>query len=353
MIDVMTTIGIDCRFAATPTGLGRYTREVTSALLRRRDPWRYALFMRSDDDARWIPHEAVASYDMRPAPFPHYSWKEQIVFPRLLKQSKIHLLFSPHFNVPFFCPVPFVSTIHDLILHHFPNQASFPRRAAYKILMGRTVRRAKHLIAVSDFTRGELLSAYGKRAVKRTSVIQEAVNPLFRPMTEADCAMVREKYGLTKPFFLYVGNAKEHKNVQTLIDAFDRSGLLDHELVLVTGGKEAASLRAGTLVRVIDRVEEHELPALYSLTRCFVSASLYEGFGLPVLEAAACRASVAVSDRSSFPEIAPQGTVLIKPTVAAFTELFRSPPTIIPEKPGRTWDQVAADTASILFSALD
>lgn len=370
----MTTIGIDCRFAATHTGLGRYTRELVSALLRRRDPWRYVLFMkmnegqgrdrnadqRSDRLPEWVPTAPATPVSVISVPYAHYSLGEQTGFPRILHHAGIDLLFSPHFNVPLFSGVPFVATIHDLILHRYPNRQSFVKQLAYRLQMKSTIRRARKLIAVSAFTKREITALYGDRIADRLSVVHEAVSPLFHPADEAAKARVRSAYELHRPFFLYVGNAKEHKNVQMLIDAFAAAKLQDHDLLLVTGGVEAQRLQLTKNVQPLLDVPDADLPVLYSLARCFVSASLYEGFGLPLLEAAACGCPAIVSTQGSFPEIAAlitqgssSGAVLCEPTVSAFADAIRHPPSPLSSLPSRrSWDAVASETADILFAAI-
>ncbi len=342
----MRRIGIDCRFAATNSGLGRYTRELVTHLLTRDDGCEYVLF--TDGDTNWIPFSAAHVTCLEVA-FPHYSFAEQYRFPRFLRRSGIDLLFSPHFNVPFFCPVPFVVTIHDLILHHFPNQASLRKRSGYKILMRRVLHRARHIIAVSDFTARDITDFYGPRMAKKITVIHEGVSESFSPRGEAEKNAVMRKYDIHPPFLLYVGNAKEHKNVQMLIDAFQSFPPSDLSLLLVTGGKETGTLTiASKRVRLLPGLAEEDLPALYSAARCFVSASLYEGFGLPLLEAAACGCPAIVTDGGAFREIAPPGTVLIPPLASAFAQAFMH----LPSPPERvvllSWDEAAAKTADIL-----
>src|SRR3989344_6081400 len=119
MSDREYTIGIDCRFAGTRSGIGRYTEELVRCLLKRNDPWKYILFGWPVGALHATPlQEAHMSPEIIPLPYRHYSIAEQIRFPRLLKKHHIDLLHVPHFNVPLLCPTPFVVTIHDLILHH-------------------------------------------------------------------------------------------------------------------------------------------------------------------------------------------------------------------------------------------
>jgi glycosyltransferase involved in cell wall biosynthesis len=348
----MHLIGIDCRFAASQSGIGRYTRELVSELLRQSAPLRYTLFVQSDREA-WIPREASSLHAVRTAPFPHYSLAEHRGLPGMLKESAVDLLFSPHFNVPWFCPVPFVATVHDLILHRFANHASILKQAAYRALLSRTLGQAKHIITVSGFSASELMNVFGAKYRRKVSVVHEGVSSLFARRSPLRQAEVLEKHGLPLPFYLYVGNAKQHKNVQTLIDAFAALNQTERELVLVTGGPEAGKLRLAPQVRILRDVPEEDLPALYSAALCFVSASLYEGFGLPLLESAACGCPAVVTDGSAFAEIAPAGTVLVRPTVDAFRAAMASPPARLREIPALpTWEDAAAKTSEIFLRVL-
>ncbi len=342
----MPRIGIDCRFASTASGLGRYTRELATALLKRRDA-EYVLFVQSPSE-RWIPVGA----ETVTTPIPHYSVAEQTVLPGILAKAQIDLLFVPHFNVPFRCPVPVVVTIHDLILHRFPNHAGLLRRLAYRVVLRSALARARGVIAVSAFSAGELAAAYGPLTHGKVRVVHEAASPEFAPPPAAERARVLVAHGITKPYFLYVGNAKQHKNVQTLLDAYALLGDPSVELVLVTGGREAERLRAPPGARFLANLPDTDLPSLYAEARCFVSASLYEGFGLPLLESHACGCPAIVSDRASFSEIAPPGTVLAEPTATALAEAMRHPPIWKAAVTRRSWDDVAEETSRVLADAL-
>ncbi len=343
----MQTIGIDCRFATTASGLGSYTRELVTHLLKRKDGVKYVLFV-GKDGHEWIPKHAVAGFELRVLGARHYSLSEQMKFPGEIKRSKIDLLFSPHFNVPLFCPVPFVATIHDLILHRYPNQSSRLKQTAYRFLMRHTVRKAKALIAVSQFTADEIVKTYGKNLRKKITVIHEAASREFLRKSAAACGPVLKTFALRKPFFLYVGNNKEHKNVQMLLDAYRSLGTTETELVLVTGGKEAERLQLPNGVRILRDVSAADLSCLYYFAVAFVTASLYEGFGLPVLEAQASGCPVIVTNTGSLPEIAPEGSRIVEPTVEDLADALRDPPQPPDMEKIRTWGEVAEETLGVL-----
>jgi glycosyltransferase involved in cell wall biosynthesis len=341
-------IGIDCRFASANAGLGRYTREVVTNLLQLDSNFTYVLFVR-DQKESWITSlPKTFNFQLSTFDYGHYTLAEQIRFPKIIRSSGIDLFFSPHFNVPFLCPVPFIVTIHDLILHRFPNHRTPFAQAVYRFFMRHALQKSAAIICVSAFTADDVATVYGEALRKKITVIHEGVSPEFHPASEKEKETVKKKYGLTKPFYIYVGNAKQHKNVPVLLESFSKLQTSEKELVLVTGGKEAASLSLPSGVRILSDVPEEDLPVLYSSALCFVSASLYEGFGLPLIEAAACGCPAIVSNRGAFPEIAQPGTVLIEPDTECFTQALASPPLPFPPSAPRSWVDTASNTLAVL-----
>jgi glycosyltransferase involved in cell wall biosynthesis len=348
----MIRIGIDCRFAATTSGLGRYTREVVSRLLLHRDQWSYVLFV-APGEPSWIGAAPKADTRIVPIDVGHYTLAEQTVLPDVYRQEKIDLLFVPHFNVPYFCPVPTVVTIHDLILHRYPNQASLLRCLAYRALMHRAVHASRRIIAVSHFTADEIAQVYGEGAKEKTRVVHEGVSAEFAPVSPSDAKPVLERYSIGRPYFLYVGNAKEHKNVPMLLAAYAESGRTDVDLLLVTGGREGKELNLPPGARLLPFVAEKDLPALYSSALACVTASNYEGFGLPLFEAASCGCPVIGTRSGALPEIAPIGSLIVDPSLPALTAALRSPPARRTERPPLpTWDSAAVNTTAVLAEAL-
>ena len=284
------TIGVDVRFAKTPFGIGRYTRELSKELSKRNDSWDYS-FICPD--------------------IPYYSLGEQTKMPREIRNADLDLIHIPHFNVPVRCPIPFVVTIHDLILHHYPNEAGFIKRSAYKFLMQNAVKKSAHIIAVSQFTADSIKETYGEHIGEKITVIHGGVSDNFKPASEDEKTEIRNRYDLNSKFIIYTGSAKEHKNVQTLIDACPE----ELKLVLVTGGKEVANLKTRSNTIILNDVADEDLPALLSSAECFVFPSLEEGFGLPAIEAMACGCPVVASNRGSLPEVCDGNAIIVEPTV--------------------------------------
>lgn len=339
----MKTILIDCRFAALHAGLGRYTRELVIHLLRRPASVRYILLVRSLKEA-WIPENAQTME----ADIAHYSLQEQTVLPRIIRSAEADMLFSPHFNVPLLCPIPFIVTVHDLILHRYPNRASFVRQMMYRAIIGRAVRHAKAIVAVSAFTARELADAYGASIAEKTQVISEGVSDVYRPLPSSASQEILKRHGINNSYFLYVGNAKQHKNVQMLLDAFQQAAVPDVELLLVSSGPEVQALSLPPYVRILSSVSDEDLPALYGAAQALVTASLYEGYCLPVAEALACGCPVIASNRTAIPETAAGHAMLVEPTVDAFVRAFKNPPAAFDPFIVGTWEKAAEETEQLL-----
>ena len=333
-------VGIDCRFASTKSGLGCYTRELVKALLQRDDPIRYTLFTRLKDDG-WLRALPPTTYRLQPTAYSHYSLAEQLLLPGAIRHAKVDLYFAPHFNIPLLCPVPFIVTIHDLILHRFPNHASLFRQFAYRTVMNHAVKRAKHVITVSKTVADDLMKMYSL-AEDAVSIIHEAVNPLFCPQSLEIQKSVREKYFLNKPFFLYVGNTKQHKNIPLLIEAFTKSDCMGTELVLVIGEGTLPKEVAG--VRVLQTIPTDDLPALYCAARAFITATSYEGFCLPVAEALACGCPVIATRTGAIMEMIGNRGMFIEPTVHSLISAYKNPPFHSHERWNRGWEDVAQQT---------
>lgn len=343
----MACIAIDCRFASLPVGIGTYTRSLIPRLIEHLSGHHIVLLVRGNE--RWqkdLPNH-VTYVTIRAK---HYSLLEHFEIPFRLKQVSADLFFCPHFNVPFRCPCPFVTTVHDLILHTYPNQASFHKIFAYRKLMKYAVTHARKIIAVSSFTARSVEKEYG--CGNRLSIVHEGVDKEFSRPSEDACARTLAKYKLQPGYFLYVGGSKEHKNVQLLIDVHAHLNR-GTQLVLVTCGKESRELELRGNVKLICDVGYRELMALYGKARCFVTVSKYEGFCLPVLEARACGCPVIASNVTAIPEVAGPNTVLIPPTRDELRTALKIPPTQSdPVDPKYNWEDAASKTADILLSAL-
>ncbi|MEO5664389.1 MAG: glycosyltransferase family 1 protein [Nocardioides sp.] len=338
----MALIAVDGRFLGTGTGLANYTRHLLEAMVEE-GSHDYVVLTRPGVELN-LPVKVVE------ADIAHYSPAEQTRLPRIVSGTGCDLAFFPHFNAPMFSPTPFVVTVHDLILHRHPGGASPAKRAIYRTLLRRNLNAARRVIAVSEWTRQDLIRHYGPRVGAKCSVSGEGAGPAFRPRDLGEIAAARSRLGLQRDFFVYAGNAKPHKNLETLVAAHRASGL-DIDLVLVTGDPDATRYQ-GTGVVVARGVDDDGLAALYSDARAFVTASLDEGYCLPVAEALACGCPVIASECGAIPETAQGHARLVAPTVAAWTEALRSPTSDQPPISVGDWAAAGRRTLEALDLAL-
>ena len=338
----MALIAVDGRFLGTGTGLASYTRLLLRALVDERS--HHYVVLTRDGVELDLGVQTVATAAA------HYSLKEQTALPRLVKSTGCDLAFFPHFNAPLLSRTPFVVTVHDLILHRHPGSASAVKQRVYRTLLQRNLRQARAVVAVSEWTRQDLIRTYGNGVGDKTVVSGEGAGEAFAPRTAAEVGEVRSRWGLDRDFFLYTGNTKPHKNVAMLVEAFRASGVAA-DLVLVTGDPDAQQF-AGDGVVVARGVDDDTLAAMYSGARAFTTASLDEGYCLPVAEALACGCPVIASDCGAIPETAQGHARLVPPTLEQWTEALREAPREQPPVQVGNWHDAAVRTIAAFEVAL-
>lgn len=316
-------IGIDVTAANTQGGgIGRFTRELVRALLDLDGRAHFHLFSARQTSGPSFsnPWPAAANVTYQEAPFDerwlYRLWyRLRLPFPVQWVTGPLDLFHSPDFVLPPVAKgIPTMLTVHDLSFVHYP-QTFPPNLVAYlNRVVPWSIHRATHVLADSQATRNDLIDIWNVSADKIT-VLYGGVNERFRPIADMTrLEKMRAKYGLTdKPYLLSVGTLQPRKNYAMLIRAFrqiaarwphnliiagDRGWLFDETLAEV----ERQGLEER--VRFIGFVDDADLPTLYSGATLFAFPSLYEGFGLPLLEAMACGAPVISSDASSLPEVA-------------------------------------------------
>lgn len=225
--------------------------------------------------------------------------------------------------IPAGSPVSTIVTVHDMSLRLYPHCHPWRRRLLNRPLMHVAIRRAEGIVTVSHSARRDLLRFHGV-APERVSVVHEAASPAFHPLTDrGTLERVRAKYGLPPRFVLYVGTIEPRKNLVRLVEAFAeaRAQGMPHHLVCVGPYGWSSRDLSGHIERlgIADVVHFtgyaafEDLPAIYNLGEFFVFPSLYEGFGLPVVEAMACGVPVITSNTSSLGEIAGDAAETIDP----------------------------------------
>lgn len=315
-------IAIDAR-KLRDYGIGTYIRNLVRNLARIDRTTDYVLIVQPAD----VEMASDLGDNFRTVPdwSGNYSVREQFTIPLDLRREKVDLFHAPHYVLPPLVGCKSVVTIHDCIHLRFPQY--LPHRLAYvyaRSSLWVATHRASRVLTVSETSKRDILR-YFRVPESRIDVIYNAIDErLGEAPTEAELAQVRERYQLNDPFVLYAGNIKPHKNLERLIEAFNtlRRGGLENVKLLIIGdeiSKYAALRRAvhrhklHKHVRFFGFVPDKTLASLYRLASVFVFPSLYEGFGLPPLEAMAAGTPVITSNVSSLPEVLGDAAILIDP----------------------------------------
>jgi glycosyltransferase involved in cell wall biosynthesis len=230
---------------------------------------------------------------------------------RALKQlERTDVFFSPGYNTPLFCAAPFVFTIHDLTHICCPEAKDAKVQLYYAIIMKRACRRSARILTVSEFSKKQIIDWSGVSPQKVVNV-SNGVDSAYRPDGDS--------YGFPFPYLLAVSNRKPHKNELRIVEAFAKANL-DSRMYLVFTGQPTLELSrcieaqgVDARVEFIGVVPEGTLPSLYRGAKALIFPSLYEGFGLPILEAMACGTPVVTSNVTAMPETAGNAALFVDP----------------------------------------
>lgn len=321
-------IGIDARFYGPRVGgggIGRYISELIQHLQKIDTVNEYVIFLKKENF-----HECVITnpnFYKKLVDVHWYGLKEQRIMPKEIRLSGIDFMHYPHWNIPIFSRIPFIVTVHDLILLEDRFSARSTTRnpflygfkfAAFRFILENAIHRSRHIITVSDYSKKSILGHFGITP-KKVSVIRNGLSS--HPKGNA---VSLTRLGVYEPYFLYVGNSYPHKNLGVLIGAFAKIMRDFPHTQLVLAGKRdtfsrmletyATSLGVtGEKIRFIDTPEDNLLHALYEHALAFIYPSRIEGFGIPPLEALAHGKPVFSSFTTSMPEILGEAVTYFDP----------------------------------------
>ncbi|MBI4089356.1 MAG: glycosyltransferase family 4 protein [Candidatus Levybacteria bacterium] len=313
-------IGIDCRLW-NESGVGRYIRNLVYNLQKLDEKNEYILFVLSKGHEKFKVQSS--KFKVKIANVRWHTIAEQIGFSKVLNQENLDLMHFPYFSVPLFYNRPFVVTIHDLIVNHFPTgQAStLPsliyslKLLSYKFIIGRAAKKAKKILTVSNATKKEI--------VDHLKIKENKVVVTYEGVDNRISKIKNQKSKIDGKYFLYVGNAYPHKNLERLLEAFN---ILNADVNLILVGKEdyfykrlkkkIIQVNPSKKVIFLQNVSDQELSDLYKNALALVFPSLMEGFGLPALEAMANKCLVLASDISALKEICADAAIYFNPADA-------------------------------------
>ena len=343
-------IGIDARlYGSRHGGIGRYIENLIKQLEIIDHDNQYFIFLSKNNYADYQPQNN--NFQKVLADFKIYGFKEQLLFPLLLKKYQLDLVHFPHFNMPIFYNGRFIVTIHDLIITHYPNSRATTlnpivykiKLLFYKIIVKIVAKKAKKIITVSEYSKNNVVK-FLKVKPSKITVTYEGVD--LPKAGQADCNELKNKLGISQDFLLYVGSAYPHKNLEKLILAFkiiidnnpDPSTPAGLQLVLVGKKnyfynrltKEIKKENLKNNVILTDYLNDNELVCLYKSAKLYVFPSLIEGFGLPPLEAQSYGLPVVSSNLTCLPEILGESAIYFDPNniqsmVKTIVDTFNNP----------------------------
>jgi len=320
-------IGVDARvLAERHTGVAVYTRLLLRFLLRCREDFRLTLFTHRPIEPPVLAElgatERISNVVLpcSSAMLARPAW-DHILLPIRASRMGLDLFFSPLTVVPRFLKIPRIVILHDLGFLRYPEIQPAKYRWYWEAALRRAVRKSDAVIAVSESTRRDAVELLGANS-ERITVIPEAVDPFFRqePSIEEE-RRILQRLGLEPGYLLTVGTLEPRKNYRTILDVLDRLRTTRPDLRLVIAGMsgwlcddvvQGICSRSDCILWIED-ADNLVLRTLYRNAAVFLFPSLYEGFGLPVLEAMACGVPVVTSNAGSLPEVAGDAAVCLAP----------------------------------------
>ena len=366
------------RFAVDAHAIGRrltgnevYVRSLLNGFARLDRESDFVTYLSMEDAEAWVPTR-FAVRRIAGNPFVRLGCD----FALKLRWDRPDLL-HVQYTAPLACPVPVVVSVHDVSFLEYPAYFPFARAAQLRLTVRRTIQAAGRILTVSEFSRDAIARAYGLDP-DRIAVVHNAAADCFHQVRrESAPVQVRDRFGITAPFILSVGDLQPRKNHIGLIEAFARMACacpqLSHQLVLA--GKETwfgrrvydAAKRSGVAdrIRFLGFVSDDDLLQLYNACEVFCFPSFYEGFGLPVLEAMACGAAVCCSNTSAVPEVADGAAILFDPHKAdeiarAMLDLIQLPELRarmrrlgLQRAPQFSWQKAAQKTLEVYYAVAE
>ncbi len=306
-------------------GIGRFMHETLSRLVRMMPNDEFIFYFDRPYHKSFVYSPNVKAKMVPPParhPFLYWLWLEWAL-PFHFKKDKIDVFYSPDGFLSLNTEVPQIAVFHDLAFEHFPEGISKVGAWYYKRYMPKFAQKAKHLLAVSEFTKQDIIKTYNI-SEEKISVTCNGVSDIFKPLNTDNQIIVRDKYTKGKPYILYVGSIHPRKNLGRLLMAFEKLKKENTtDLQLLICGRKAWNfdeifdffndMEFKEEVHFTGSVSDNELSKIYGSASVLCYISLFEGFGIPILEAFASHIPVITSNVSSMPEVAGDAALLVNP----------------------------------------
>ena len=318
-------IGIDAHaIGAQQGGNETYIRNLLTALAELDQENQYTLYFSVAQAAEaW--RNRYANFAVRLLPPPTPLVRVPLALALELRRRPVDVL-HVQYTAPPFCPAPIVTTIHDLAFEHLPETFTRRGKAQLRLTVRRTARHAAHILTVSEFSRQDIINTY-RLPLDRITVTHNGCEAQFtpHPALEREAEIIKQKFGIARDYLLALGSVQPRKNLVRLLRAYARLREQQPEfrLQLVVVGRqlwlykevlrEIKQQNFAADVIVTGYASDEDLPALYRSAVALVYPSLFEGFGLPPLEAMACGTPVITSNSSSLPEVVGNAALLVNP----------------------------------------
>lgn len=320
-------IGVNARFLLPNIeGIGRFTAEILKRITTQHPDYQFIFFFDRAYDKKYLFSDNITPVVLYPParhPFLWYIWFEMMI-PRALKKHKVDVFLTTDGYTSLSSNVPSVVVIHDLAFEHFPEQLPLLPRHFLRYFTPKYAQKATHIATVSEYSKQDLVKQY-QISPSKITVTPNAASNIFQPLAdEAKKAAVRQRYANGQSYFLFVGAIHPRKNIGNLLLAFDefKKATSSKTKLLIGGRKAWKSKRALDIyekmafrqeVIFLGRLDISVLIDVIGAARAMTFVSVFEGFGLPILEAMHCDVPVITSNVSSMPEVAEKAALLINP----------------------------------------
>nr|BFD32745.1 glycosyltransferase family 1 protein [Pigmentibacter ruber] len=312
---------IDARIAkrGSEHGIARHVKELLFNLFKiasKKDNTYYVLI---NNDNVFLDEVLPANFKIIILKNSVFSIKSQFELFFVIKKYKPDIFHSPQFIVPLLSKIPLIATIHDMNHLALGNNYSFIKRFYYQYFLQKRLKKAKAIITVSNFSKQEIIKYFNIKP-ELIHVIYNGVQENFKPINffpKEKIENVLKKYDLPEKYIFSLGNSKPHKNLARVIESYC-AGKFDLPLVILTNVQEQIDelikdFNCKKKVKTITYIDEEDFPIVYGLSKIFIYVSLYEGFGLPPIEAAACGVPCIVSNTTSLPEVMGDNAIYVNP----------------------------------------